>query len=110
MERWDDVRFFLAIARESSLSGAARALRVDQDTVVGIDDRWRLQRKAQPKAPVDAVEQPGLRRTRSVAALTSFLWGTQQAGKRDKCLPGHASEQCRETRTVCRVIHANRRH
>ena len=29
MERWDDVRFFLAIARESSLSGAARALRVD---------------------------------------------------------------------------------
>jgi len=33
MERWDDVRFFLAIARESSLSGAARALRVDHATV-----------------------------------------------------------------------------
>jgi DNA-binding transcriptional LysR family regulator len=33
MDRWDDVRFFLGIARESSLSGAARALRVDHATV-----------------------------------------------------------------------------
>jgi DNA-binding transcriptional LysR family regulator len=33
MDQWDDVRFFLAIARESSLSGAARALRVDHATV-----------------------------------------------------------------------------
>src|SRR5258708_13083676 len=33
MEQWDDVRFFLAIARESSLSGAARTLRVDHATV-----------------------------------------------------------------------------
>ncbi|HKN00854.1 MAG TPA: LysR family transcriptional regulator [Candidatus Binataceae bacterium] len=30
---WDDIRFFLAIARESSLSGAARALGVDHVTV-----------------------------------------------------------------------------
>jgi DNA-binding transcriptional LysR family regulator len=27
---WDDVRFFLAASREGSLSGAARALGVDQ--------------------------------------------------------------------------------
>ncbi len=27
--RWDDVRFFLAAAREGSLSGAAKALGVD---------------------------------------------------------------------------------
>ena len=33
MEQWDDVRFFLAIAHESSLSGAARTLRVDHATV-----------------------------------------------------------------------------
>ena len=33
MKQWDDVRFFLAIARESSLSGAARTLRVDHATV-----------------------------------------------------------------------------
>jgi DNA-binding transcriptional LysR family regulator len=33
MDQWDDVRFFLAIARESSLSGAARALGVDHATV-----------------------------------------------------------------------------
>ena len=33
MEQWDDVRFFLATARERSLSGAARALRVDHATV-----------------------------------------------------------------------------
>lgn len=33
MDQWDDVRFFLAIARESSLSGAARALQVDHATV-----------------------------------------------------------------------------
>jgi len=32
MDQWDDVRFFLAIARESSLSGAARALGVDHAT------------------------------------------------------------------------------
>jgi DNA-binding transcriptional LysR family regulator len=32
MEGWDDIRFFLAIARESSLSGAARALGVDHAT------------------------------------------------------------------------------
>lgn len=33
MDRWDDVRFFLAIARERSLSAAARALHVDHATV-----------------------------------------------------------------------------
>jgi DNA-binding transcriptional LysR family regulator len=33
MDQWDDVRFFLAIARESTLSGAARALGVDHATV-----------------------------------------------------------------------------
>jgi DNA-binding transcriptional LysR family regulator len=33
MWQWDDVRFFLAIARTRSLSGAARALRVDHATV-----------------------------------------------------------------------------
>ncbi len=33
MEQWDDIRFFLAIARERSLSGAARALGVDHATV-----------------------------------------------------------------------------
>lgn len=30
---WDDVRYFLAVAREGSLSGAARALRVEHSTV-----------------------------------------------------------------------------
>ena len=30
---WNDVRFFLAVAREQSLSRAARALGVDQTTV-----------------------------------------------------------------------------
>ena len=33
MEQWDDMRFFLAIARERSLSAAARALHVDHATV-----------------------------------------------------------------------------
>jgi DNA-binding transcriptional LysR family regulator len=33
MWQWDDVRFFLAISRTHSLSGAARALRVDHATV-----------------------------------------------------------------------------
>ena len=33
MDNWDDIRFFLAIARESSLSAAARVLRVDHATV-----------------------------------------------------------------------------
>jgi DNA-binding transcriptional LysR family regulator len=33
MEQWDDVRFFLAIARERNLSAAARALGVDHATV-----------------------------------------------------------------------------
>jgi DNA-binding transcriptional LysR family regulator len=33
MWQWDDVRFFLAISRNRSLSGAARALRVDHATV-----------------------------------------------------------------------------
>src|SRR6266436_5619499 len=31
--QWDDVRFFLAVSREGSLSGAARALGVDHVTV-----------------------------------------------------------------------------
>jgi len=30
---WDDLRFFLAIARAGSLTAAARALRVSQPTV-----------------------------------------------------------------------------
>src|SRR6185503_11962490 len=30
---WDDFRFLLAISREGTLSGAARALKVDQSTV-----------------------------------------------------------------------------
>jgi DNA-binding transcriptional LysR family regulator len=33
MDQWDDIRYFLAIARERSLSGAARALNVDHATV-----------------------------------------------------------------------------
>ena len=33
VENWDDLRFFLAVARERSLSGAARALGVNQSTV-----------------------------------------------------------------------------
>lgn len=33
LENWDDLRFFLAVAREQGLSGAARALRVNQSTV-----------------------------------------------------------------------------
>jgi DNA-binding transcriptional LysR family regulator len=33
MWQWDDVRYFLALARARSLSGAARALRVDHATV-----------------------------------------------------------------------------
>lgn len=33
MWQWDDVRFFLAVSRNGSLSGAARALRVDHATV-----------------------------------------------------------------------------
>ena len=33
MWQWDDVRFFLAVSRHGSLSGAARALRVDHATV-----------------------------------------------------------------------------
>jgi len=33
MWQWDDVRFFLAVSRNRSLSGAARALRVDHATV-----------------------------------------------------------------------------
>lgn len=33
MWQWDDVRYFLAISRSRSLSGAARALRVDHATV-----------------------------------------------------------------------------
>src|SRR5260370_10570632 len=33
MWQWDDGRFFLAISRSRSLSGAARALRVDHATV-----------------------------------------------------------------------------
>ena len=33
MWQWDDVRFFLAISRSRTLSGAARALRVDHATV-----------------------------------------------------------------------------
>ncbi len=33
MWQWDDVRFFLAISRNRSLSGAARAIRVDHATV-----------------------------------------------------------------------------
>jgi DNA-binding transcriptional LysR family regulator len=33
MWQWDDVRFFLAVSRNRSLSGAARALRVDHVTV-----------------------------------------------------------------------------
>ncbi len=33
MWEWDDVRFFLAVLRHGSLSGAARALRVDHATV-----------------------------------------------------------------------------
>ncbi|MET3135509.1 DNA-binding transcriptional LysR family regulator [Oxalobacteraceae bacterium GrIS 1.11] len=31
--QWDDIRFFLALAREGSLSGAARALKVEHSTV-----------------------------------------------------------------------------
>ncbi len=33
MEDWDDYRFFLAVAHEGSLSGAARSLKVSQPTV-----------------------------------------------------------------------------
>jgi DNA-binding transcriptional LysR family regulator len=33
MWQWDDVRFFLALSRNRSLSGAARTLRVDHATV-----------------------------------------------------------------------------
>ena len=32
-ESWDDLRFFLAVAREGSLSAAARRLSVNQSTV-----------------------------------------------------------------------------
>jgi len=33
VDNWDDLRFFLAVARAEGLSGAARALRVNQSTV-----------------------------------------------------------------------------
>ena len=33
MPHWDDIRIFLAVAREESLSGAGRVLRIDPATV-----------------------------------------------------------------------------
>lgn len=43
MFHWDDLRFFLAVARSGSLSGAARALRVNHSTVLrrikGLEER-----------------------------------------------------------------------
>ncbi|WP_284414511.1 LysR family transcriptional regulator [Acidovorax sp. SUPP2539] len=92
MPAWDDVRFFLAVAREGSLSGAARTLRVEHSTVarrvgalevslgVRLFDRlprsWALTSDGEALiAPAERLEHEGLAFSRAATSATS-LQGT----------------------------------
>lgn len=85
----DDVRFFLAVAREGSLSGAARTLNVEHSTVarrvgaleaslgVRLFDRlqrsWTLTSEGEALiAPAERLEHEALAFTRAAAAATSL--------------------------------------
>lgn len=86
---WDDVRFFVAVAHEGSLSGAARALSVEHSTVarrvtalearigVRLFDRlprdWILTSEGQTLlAPAERLEHEALAFSRAAAAATSM--------------------------------------
>ena len=90
---WDDVRFFLAVAREGSLSGAARSLKVEHSTVarrvgalegslgVRLFDRmarhWALTPEGDALVePAQRLEQQALAFARAAAASTTSLKGT----------------------------------
>jgi len=85
---WDDIRFFVAVAREGSLSGAARQLRVEHSTVarrvgaleshigVRLFDRlprsWALTEEGEALlAPAERLEQEVLAFARAAAANTA---------------------------------------
>ena len=85
---WDDIRFFVAVAREGSLSGAARQLRVEHSTVarrvgaleshigVRLFDRlprsWALTDEGEALlAPAKRLEQEVLAFARAAAANTA---------------------------------------
>ena len=85
---WDDIRFFVAVAREGSLSGAARQLRVEHSTVarrvgaleshigVRLFDRlprsWALTDEGEALlAPAERLEQEVLAFARAAAANTA---------------------------------------
>jgi len=85
---WDDIRFFVAVAREGSLSGAARQLRVEHSTVarrvgaleshigVRLFDRlprsWALTDEGEALlAPAERLEQEVLAFARVAAANTA---------------------------------------
>lgn len=85
---WDDIRFFVAVAREGSLSGAARQLRVEHSTVarrvgaleshigVRLFDRlprsWALTQEGEALlAPAERLEQEVLAFARAAAANTA---------------------------------------
>jgi DNA-binding transcriptional LysR family regulator len=89
---WDDVRFFLAVARDGSLSGAARTLKVEHSTVarrvsaleaglgVRLFDRlprqWALTSEGEALiAAAERVEREALAFNRAAASATS-LQGT----------------------------------
>jgi len=86
---WDDVRYFLAVAREGSLSGAARALRVEHSTVarrvagleacVGVrlfdrlSRRWALTREGDALlAHAERLEHEALAFSRAALATTAL--------------------------------------
>lgn len=85
---WDDIRYFVAVAREGSLSGAARQLRVEHSTVarrvgaleshigVRLFDRlprsWALTSEGEALlAPAERLEQEVMAFARAAAASTA---------------------------------------
>jgi DNA-binding transcriptional LysR family regulator len=89
---WDDVRFFLAVARDGSLSGAARTLKVEHSTVarrvgaleanlgVRLFDRlprsWTLTSEGEALiAPAQGLEHEAVAFSRAATSATS-LQGT----------------------------------
>ncbi|MEP6721143.1 MAG: LysR family transcriptional regulator [Variovorax sp.] len=86
---WDDVRYFVAVAREGSLSGAARTLSVEHSTVarrvaaleerigVRLFDRlprkWKLTSEGEALlAPAERLEHEALAFSRAATAATSM--------------------------------------
>ena len=90
MLQWDDLRFFLAVARTRTLSAAAKSLSVDGTTVGRRIDRLQryldpgqqleAQVAVEPGDPGAAALGAGIRKPQPLVLPTSWLWSKRLCG------------------------------